>query len=127
MSLFREERWADTVTIYHRVVSKDERGRTVTDWSRNVAEGVFYGLSKRQIVSGSVLTEHDKHICRIPAEAGIEALEKGDVICFGEVSVEIPQNGSPEKYLTDTDHFTAGITADNRQLKLTAHWYASEA
>lgn len=126
MSLFRQERWADTVTIYHRVVTKDERGRTVTDWTRKTAEGVFYGLSKRQAVNGSVLSEHDKHICRIPAEA-VDSLEKGDVICRGLVTIEIPQNGSPEKYLTDTDHFTAGVAADNRQLKLTAHWYASEA
>ena len=126
MSLYRSERWADTVTIYHRETSKDANGRTVTSWTRETAEGVFYGLSKRQVVNGAVLTEHDKHICRIPTDA-LDHLEKCDVICKGLVETEIPQNASPEKYLTEVDHFTAGIAADNRQLKLTAHWYASEA
>lgn len=126
MSLFRDQRWDDSVTIYHRTVSKDANGRTVTAWTRETAEGVFYGLSKRQVVNGSVLSEHDKHICRIPAEA-LNSLEKGDVICRGLVTIEIPQNASPEKYLTEAEHFTAGVVSDNRQLRNTAHWYASEA
>ena len=126
MSLFRDQRWNDSVTIYRRMTSKDANGRTVTTWTRETAEGVFYGLSKRQVVNGSVLTEHDKHICRIPTEA-LNSLEKGDVICRGLIDIEIPQNASPEKYLTEVDHFTAGIAADNRQLRNTAHWYASEA
>lgn len=126
MSLFRDQRWNDTVTVYHRVVSQDANGRTVTNWTRETASGVFYGLSKRQTVNGSVLTEHDRHICRIPGDQ-ITALGRGDIICRGTVTVSIPQNSSPEKLLTDTEHFTAGVVSDNRQLRQTAHWYAAEA
>lgn len=125
MSLFRSLRWADTVTVYHRETSKDANGRTVTGWTRRTADGCFYGLSKRQVVDGSVLAEHDRHICRIPAVA-LDALERGDVICRGLVDIEIPQNGSPEKFLTGVEHFTAETVSDNRQLKHTAHWYAAE-
>lgn len=126
MSVFRRERWADSVTIYHRVTSKDERGRTVTNWTRKTAEGVFYGLSKRQVVNGTVLAEHDRHICRIPGDE-LDVLERGDVICRGLVEIEIPENGSPEKFLTDVEHFTASIVSDDRPLRKTSHWYASEA
>ena len=126
MSLFRELRWADSVTVYHRTTSKDTSGRTVTTWTRETAEGVFYGLSKRQVVNGSVLSEHDRHICRIPKDV-ISDLERGDVICRGLILTEIPQNGSPEKLLTEAEHFTAAVVSDNRQLPNTAHWYAAEA
>ena len=51
---------------------------------------------------------------------------RGDVICKGEITTAIPQNGSPEKYLTEVDHFTADVVSDNWQLKLTAHWYCGE-
>ena len=125
MSIYREQRWADTVTVYHRETSKDENGKTVTTWSRSTAEGCFYGLSKRQTLNDTVLAEHDRHICRIPGEK-LDALEKGDVICKGEIDIEIPQNSSPEKYLTEVEHLTADVVSDNRQLQLTAHWYAGE-
>ena len=125
MSIFREQRWNDTVTVYHRETSKDGSGKTVTTWSRSIADGCFYGLSKRQTLNNDVLTEHDRHICRIPGDK-IDALNRGDVICKGEIEIEIPQNGSPEKYLTEVEHFTADAASDNRQLQLTAHWYAGE-
>lgn len=125
MSLFRELRWADSVTVFHRETSKDASGKTVTSWSRSTAEGCFYGLSKRQSLEDTVLTEHDRHICRIPV-GQINALERGDVVCKGIVEIEIPQNSSPEKYLTAVEHFTADVVSDNRQLPMTAHWYAGE-
>lgn len=126
MSLFRDQRWADSVTIYHRSTSKDANGRTVTNWTRRTAEGVFYGLSKRQVVNGTVLVEHDRHICRIPGDK-LDTLERGDILCRGTIAIEIPENGSPEKYLADVEHFTASIVSDDRPLRKTSHWYASEA
>ena len=126
MSLFRDQRWADSVTIYHRVTSKDANGRTVTNWTRKTAEGVFYGLSKRQVLNGTVLAEHDRHICRIPGDK-LDTLERGDVLCRGTITIEIPENGSPEKYLTEVEHFTASVVSDDRPMRKTAHWYASEA
>lgn len=125
MSLYREQRWADIVTVYHRSKTTDENGRTVTTWTASTAAGCFYGLSKRQTLQDTVLAEHDRHICRIPGDQ-IDALERGDVICKGEIAITIPQNSSPEKYLTEVDHFTADVVSDNRQLQLTAHWYAGE-
>ena len=125
MSAYRDQRWNDTVTIYHRETSRTETGKTVTSWSRSTAAGCFYGLSERQTLNDAVLTEHDRHICRIPGDQ-IQDLARGDVICKGEIETEIPQNSSPEKYLTEVDHFTADVVSDNRQLKLTAHWYAGE-
>lgn len=125
MSLFRDQRWADTVTVYHRRTTKDASGKMVTSWGRSLAEGCFYGLSKRQTLQDTVLAEHDRHVCRIPADQ-LEALERGDVICRGEVTIEIPDNSSLEKLLTGIDHFTADVVSDNRQLTLTAHWYAGE-
>ena len=127
MSLFRDLRWADTVTVYHRSKAADATtGKTVTSWTRSTASGCFYGLSKRQSVSDTVLVEHDRHICRIPA-GELDALERGDVICLGIVETTIPDNSSPEKLLVGVEHFTAGVVADNRQLVQTAHWYAGEA
>lgn len=126
MSLFRNQRWADSVTIYHRSTSKDANGRTVTNWTRRTAEGVFYGLSKRQVLNGTLLVEHDRHICRIPGDK-LDTLERGDILCRGTIAIEIPENGSPEKYLADVEHFTASIVSDDRPLRKTSHWYASEA
>lgn len=125
MSLFRDQCWADTVTVYHRETTKDASGKTVTSWARSLAEGCFYGLSKRQTLQDTVLAEHDRHVCRIPADQ-LGALDRGDVICRGEVTIGIPDNSSIEKLLTGTDHFTADVVSDNRQLTLTAHWYAGE-
>ena len=127
MSLYRDLRWADTVTVYHRVRTPDTTtGKTVTSWTRSTASGCFYGLSKRQTLSDSVLVEHDRHICRIPGSA-LSALERGDIICLGTVETTIADNASPEKLLTGVEHFTADVVADNRQLPGTAHWYAAEA
>lgn len=126
MSFYRKHRWADTVTVFHRETSKDGSGRTVTNWSSVIADGCFYGLSKRQTLNDTVLAEHDRHICRIPGDQ-IDALEKGDVICRGIVEIDIPQNSSPEKHLAGIEHFTADVVSDNRQLPNTAHWYAGES
>lgn len=125
MSIFRKQRWNDTVTVYHRVKTTDTNGKTVTNWTPETVEGVFYGHSKRQVVNDIVLVEQDRHICRIPGDK-LSDLERGDVICRGTVNIEIPENASPEKYLTAVDHFTADVVSDNRQLELTAHWYAGE-
>ena len=125
MSLYRDMRWNDTVTVYHRAKTTDTNGKTVTNWTPETVEGVFYGHSKRQVVNGTVLVEQDRHICRIPGDK-LSNLERGDVICRGTVEIEIPENASPEKYLTEVEHFTADVVSDNRQLRLTAHWYAGE-
>lgn len=125
MSLYRDLRWTDTVTVYHRETSKDGNGRTVTTWARSVVDGCFYGLSKRQSLNDTVLAEHDRHICRIPGDS-LSILEKGDVICRGTIVIEIAENSSPEKALVGVDHFTADVVSDNRQLPRTAHWYAGE-
>lgn len=126
MSQFRDQRWNDTVTVYHRVKTTGANGKTVTNWTTQTVEGVFYGHSKRQVVNNTVLVEQDRHICRIPGDK-LSILERGDVICRGTVSIEIPENSSPEKYLTEVEHFTASIVSDDRPLRKTSHWYAAEA
>lgn len=126
MSLYRDTRWNDTVTVYHRVKTTDTNGKTVTNWTPETVEGVFYGHSKRQVVNGTVLVEQDRHICRIPGDK-LSNLERGDIICRGSVEIEIPENASPEKYLTAVEHFTAGVVSDDRPMRKTSHWYAAEA
>ncbi len=126
MSLYRDMRWNDTVTVYHRAKTTDTNGKTVTNWTPETVEGVFYGHSKRQVVNGTVLVEQDRHICRIPGDK-LSNLERGDIICRGTVEIEIPENASPEKYLTAVEHFTAGVVSDDRSMRKSSHWYAAEA
>lgn len=125
MSVFRDQRWADTVTVYHRSKTTDANGKMVTTWTPQTVSGVFYGHSKRQVVNDTVLVEQDRHICRIPGDK-LSELERGDVICRGTVTVSIPENASPEKYLTAVEHFTADVVSDDRPMRKTAHWYAAE-
>ncbi len=123
MSTFREQMWNTTVTVYQRKQSVNDKGKTVTEWTTKTVSGVFLGMKKRQVLRGSVLSEEDVHVCRIPADA-IDGLSKGDVICEGEVTVTVPTNSSAETALKGVEHFTADAVTDNRGLKQTAHWYA---
>lgn len=128
MSVFRGQRWSDAVTVYHRSVTKDSAGKSVTNWTREVFSGCFYGLAKSYKVSGQTLAEVDVHCARIPAmfEPYSLSISAGDVIVRGECLVEIPANSSAEKLLADTEHFTVDVFKDNTQLRLTAHYYAGE-
>ena len=123
MSTFREQMWNATVTVYRRQQTVNENGKTVTEWTSQTVSGVYLGMKKRQVLNGTVLTEEDVHVCRIPADA-IDGLSKGDVICEGEMTVSIPKNSSAETALKGVEHFTADAVTDNRGLKQTAHWYA---
>lgn len=123
MSTFRGQMWNATVTIYRRQQTVNESGKTVTEWVPKTVSGAFLCTKKRQVLNGTVLTEEDLRVCRIPADA-IDGLSKGDVICEGEVTVSIPKNSSPETALKGVEHFTVNIATDNRGLKRTAHWYA---
>lgn len=123
MSTFRGQMWNATVTVYRRQQSVNENGKTVTEWTSRTVSGAFLCTKKKQVLNGTVLTEEDVHVCRIPADA-IDGLSKGDVICEGEVTVSIPKNSSAETALKGVEHFTADAVTDNRGLKRTAHWYA---
>ena len=123
MSTFRRLMWNATVTVYRRQQSVNENGKTVTEWTSQTVSGAFLCTKKKQVLNGTVLTEEDLRVCRIPAES-IDRLSKGDVICEGEVTVTIPKNSSAETALKGVEHFTADAVTDNRGLKRTAHWYA---
>ena len=84
-----------TITLYNRYTVL-ENGRNVTKWKRTVIKGCYFGVQKRNILSGETLSKSDEYICRIPQNPSFTeafsgqpdkfTLNKGDIILSGEIS-----------------------------------------
>lgn len=130
MSTYRALAWDKPITVYHRVLSVDALGKTVTNWHRMSLENCFYGLKARQVINGLQIVSSNVHIVRIPASVVSDgfALGKGDIVVNGAVTDELPSNdsGSALRAKYAGNCFIVGTYRDNRDLPNTAHLYASE-
>ena len=87
-----------TITLYHRY-TVTENGRNVTKWKRTVLKGCYFGVTRRNTLSGETLSKSDEYVCRIPKNPSFTegfngqpdkfTLNNCDVIISGEISERI--------------------------------------
>lgn len=118
--------WDTTITLYHKVLTKDDNGRTHTKWVRLVINNCFYGNEKRQVLSGAVISNADKHIVRIPYDKNV-TLSKGDIIIKGVATEDIADNSSGKEVLaTYTESFIVDVVKTNDKTKRLKHIYGGD-
>ena len=86
------------ITLYNRY-TVTENGRNVTKWKRTVLKGCYFGVTRRNALSGETLSKSDEYVCRIPKNPSFTegfngqpdkfSLNKGDIIISGEISERI--------------------------------------
>ena len=130
VSPFRRMVWSESITVYHRTLSADAVGKTVTTWTRFEVSGCFYGWKRKRRIAGVEIVPEDSRVVRIPAEnvpAGF-SLGKGDVIVRGIAAEVLAENASPLPLIKRYGEaaFLVNRFIDNTKLTRTAHYFASE-
>ena len=70
-----------TSTIYHRETSKDEKGRTHTEWQRRIYENCFAHKVTKQSVNNNEIVRSSVYVVRIPHFAEVAV---GDIIILSD-------------------------------------------
>lgn len=109
--------WNETVTLYRKNQSRGQDGKTVTSWVREVLNGCFFGVTERQVFSGTAIVIQDSFIVRIPASYDI--FHKGDIVIKGETAAEAPDKNAPNAFVINT-------VKDNSKMR-NAHYFGGEA
>lgn len=109
--------WTDTVTLYRRVETVTN-GKTAISWTREVLNNCFFALTDRQYFDGQHVIRQPSFVVRIPATYAI--FSNGDIVMKGEIAALTPDKTAPNAFAINVVH-------DNTKLKMTAHYYGSDA
>lgn len=114
--------WNKTVTIYHRKISKDEKGRTHTEWQRRIYENCFAHKVTKQSVNNNEIVHSSVNIVRIPHFAEVAVGDiiilfdiKDDAILTSEIDIK---NKYPNCFIASDIHDNTGM--------FLSHTYISE-
>ena len=112
----------EAVTLYHRVETTDEAGRTSFSWRRIWLDGCFWRHAARYSLSNA----HEV-VCRIPAEQQRPGI--GDVMVLGRVK-DLPQSALElcevlEKYRKGDGAFRVAAVNENMRRGFPLAHYAA--
>lgn len=126
-----------TITLFNKLEDRSG-GRTAVSWHKTVLNGCYFGAVRGEKHSGTVLSENDTFICRIPENKGYTAAYKGipgtftlapgDIIVKGCVKENIEDKaGSRAADILNSykESFTVKSFSDNTVLSSEPHYRAS--
>lgn len=106
--------WNETLTLYRRLESKDEDGRRIVAWEREVLKNCFAKKTMTQVYGGGQVIHAQETVFRVPVDQCFIFAE-GDIIMIGE-------NPSLEPPMIEGNTFILNEVRDNSKL-VNAHFY----
>lgn len=104
--------WGDTLTVYHRLESKNEAGKTTVIWQSEHCKHCFYSQKQQQSMVNNVMVNETIRFARIPDM--LISLNKGDIIVRGVVHDKIQDGASGKELLGKyKEAFTVNVAKDN--------------
>lgn len=104
--------WDKTVTIYHKIKSKDDNGRTVTKWERTIVDNCFFGNKTVQTLVGTAIVNKNQRFIRIPMKLTLLVCAD-DIAILGEITVDVPDNTDARKLLDTHAGFVISTFKNN--------------
>lgn len=104
--------WDKTVTIYHKIKSKDDNGRTVTKWERTIVDNCFFGNKTVQTLVGTAIVNKNQRFIRMPMKLTLLVCAD-DIAILGEITVDVPDNTDARKLLDSHDGFVISTVKNN--------------